>query len=92
MHVFFKEFLFFYSFCSTLFVFQFSVRTDRGRGLLSKKRTGVDRGERWVENWQKCADILYIWLLRKKLANERWIEVNNKKYRKKFRRTRIPNG
>ena len=43
MHVLFKGFLFFNSFCSSLFVFQFNVRTERGRGLLSKKRTSVNR-------------------------------------------------
>ena len=56
MHVFVKEFLFFQSFCRFLIVFQLSVRTDRERELLSRKRTGVDRG-RGFENWQKCADI-----------------------------------
>ena len=32
MHVLFKEFLFFHSFCSSLFVFQLSVHTDSGCG------------------------------------------------------------
>ena len=44
MNVLFKEFLYFHSFYSYLFVFQLSVCTDKGRGLLSKKRTGVDCG------------------------------------------------
>ena len=43
-HVFFKQLLFFNSFCSCLFLVQLSVRTDRGRGLLSQKWTGVSRG------------------------------------------------
>ena len=40
MHLSVNECLFFRS----LFVFQLSVRTDRGRGLLSKKHAGVDKG------------------------------------------------
>ena len=35
-----------------------SAQTVRG-WLLSKKWTGVDRGEEGELNWQKCADILY---------------------------------
>jgi len=36
------------------------VRTNSGRGLLSKMRTGVDRErDGGDKNWQKCADILY---------------------------------
>jgi len=52
MYVFFKEFLFFHSFCSSLLIFQLSVRTDNGRGLLSKKQTDAGRGREGVENWQ----------------------------------------
>ena len=58
MHSFFKDFSFLHSFYSALFVFQISVRTDREKGLQSKEWTGVIGGGR-VENWQKCADILY---------------------------------
>jgi len=43
MRVFFRESLSLHSICSSLIVFQLSVRTGRGRGLLSKKQTGVDR-------------------------------------------------
>ena len=49
MHVFFKEFLLSIVFSALYFVLQHSVRTDRGRGLLSKKRTGVDRGGEGVK-------------------------------------------
>ena len=30
---------------NSLFVFQVSVRTDKGKGLLSKQRTDVDKGD-----------------------------------------------
>ena len=32
-----RRVLIFHSFCSSLFVFQLGIRTDRGRGLLGKK-------------------------------------------------------
>jgi len=32
---------------------------DMGRGLLSKKETGIDKGKERVKNWRKCAGILY---------------------------------
>jgi len=47
---FFKECLFFDRFCSSLLVFNFSARTDRRRGLLSKKRTGVGRGRKGMKS------------------------------------------
>ena len=50
MHVFFKTFLFFHGYCSSLFVFQLSVRINKGSGLLGKKRMGVDSGREGVEN------------------------------------------
>ena len=30
-----------------------------GRGLLSKKWTGMEKGREGIENWQKCAGSLY---------------------------------
>ena len=48
MEIFLKEFertlvFIFHSFCSSLFVFQLSFRADRGRRLLNKRWTGVER-------------------------------------------------
>ena len=43
MHEILKKILFFHSSCSSLSIIQLSVRTDKGKGLLSKDRTGMDR-------------------------------------------------
>ena len=52
MHVFFKDFLFFYSFCSSLFVFHLSIRTETG-GVDMKNADRCGQGEGGAENWQK---------------------------------------
>ena len=44
-----KDFLLLHNFCSSLFAFQLSVRTDRMRGLLSKMRTDMDRGSKGLK-------------------------------------------
>ena len=69
MQALFKEFSSFHSFCSSIFVFQLSVCTDRGRGLLSTKWT---EGGRRVENWHKFAGILSI------IASLIWLMNNTK--------------
>ena len=43
MHVFFKEFLFLHSFCSSLFVFQLGVRADREREGIENCLHGDDQ-------------------------------------------------
>ena len=53
----FKELLFFDSFCSSLIVFQFSVRMNRGR--VEQEAAGVEMGREGVENWHTCADVPY---------------------------------
>ena len=50
MHVVFKEFSLLHSFCSALFVFQLSVRTDRGRGVVTQKEDRGGRGLKTGEN------------------------------------------
>ena len=59
MHVFFKEFFVFHSFCSSLFVFQLGVRKETGNGMLDKGGSGMDRGRGGIDNWQKYADFPY---------------------------------
>ena len=44
-HVFFKEFVFVHSFCSSLLVFKLSVRMDRRRGLVEQKADKCRQGE-----------------------------------------------
>ena len=48
MGIFFTEFLFLHSFCSSIIV-QLSVRTDRGV-VVKQKWTGMDRGREGVDN------------------------------------------
>ena len=45
MHVFFKEFLFLHCFCSSIVVFQLSVRTDRVREVVEQKADRHGQGE-----------------------------------------------
>ena len=54
----FNEFLFFYSFCSPIFVFQLSVHADRGGGAAKQKRTGVDGDGREAETGKMCGNHL----------------------------------
>ena len=59
MHVFCEEFLLFIAFAAMYLSSNSVSAWTGGGGLLSNKRTGMDKGRKGAENWQKGADILY---------------------------------
>ena len=54
MYVFFKDFSFFHSFCSSLAVFQLSVCMDRGRGVVKQEVDRCDDVERGSPLFSMC--------------------------------------
>ena len=59
MHIFFKEFYLSMVLAAHYLSSNSVTARAEGGGLLSEKWVGVDSGREGVENWQKCADILY---------------------------------
>ena len=58
MHVY-VESLYFSIVFAALYFSSTQYPYGQGGGLLSEKRTGVDRVREGAENWQKCAGILF---------------------------------
>ena len=75
VHMFLKELLLFHSFCSALFVFQLSVRTDRGRGVVKQNSDRCGQGEGLETGKKLCGHPLWM-TCNKNSGNDKWSQIN----------------